>query len=96
MRNKQQMPEALSPELNQRLTKDFPIGSDEALLVRELLRQQFVLGDYCKADETIRVATFYHHNGGLFSSDTSARIYWKTGTDKKLVWTKGYVSFDAM
>lgn len=84
--------EALSPELNQRLAKQFPPGSPEEPLVRSLAAQGFKLLEPCENDTAIHRAYF---NGpvrwGVF--DVNAQVYWKTQNDT-LVWTKGFVAFD--
>jgi hypothetical protein len=86
--------EALSPELNQRLARQFPPGSPEEVLVRSLAAQGFRPLEPCRNDATIRSAHFSGPtSGALFA--INAVVYWKTQNDT-LVWTKGFVSFNGL
>jgi hypothetical protein len=86
--------EALSPELNQRLARQFPPGSPEEVLVRSLAAQGFKPLEPCRDDGTIRRAHFSGPtHGALFA--INAVVYWKTRNDT-LVWTKGFVSFNGL
>src|SRR5438445_5367667 len=49
---------ALSPELNQRLINEFPLGSNESRLIEALTKQGFEMLPPCKADESIHRAGF--------------------------------------
>ncbi len=50
---------AISPEFNSRLESAFPPGSAERDMLSSLSAQGFVLSDPCKADSTIRIASFH-------------------------------------
>lgn len=86
------LPLALSPELNARLTNQFPKGSPETGLVAELRRNGFTMSAPCAEDSTIHKATFTEpqHWYGVFFP-TSASVYWRIDPGKNLVWTMGFV-----
>jgi len=85
---------ALSPELNQRLSDEFPPGSREDRLIATLTEQGFTIdsgrGDdvACKNDKSIRGAGFYRV---LWIGTKSADVYWKTDRHGILLWTKGFI-----
>jgi hypothetical protein len=80
------MREAISPELNQRLSEKFPLGSSEIALVRELQKQRFNMRGACKDDPSIRFAEFTENN-------FRAAVYWKVEGADTIVWTKGFVFY---
>jgi hypothetical protein len=83
--------EALSPELNQKLTAQFPPGSSADALVRTLTAQGFKPTGTCETDSTIHRAGFGGPTrGSIF--ETHAEIYWKTEGDT-VIWTKEFVMF---
>jgi hypothetical protein len=86
---------ALSPEFNNRLSTDFPTGSPQQTLVDSLRKQGFRDAGYCKADPSIKMATFYAKGSGLLPYATVAEAYWKTDGDR-IVWTKGFVRFSGL
>ena len=80
------MREAISPELHRRLAEQFPPGSSEIVLVRELQKQRFKVQGACKGDPAIRFAEF-HENG------YRAAVYWRVEDADTIAWTKGFVFF---
>jgi hypothetical protein len=86
--------EALSPELNQRLALQFPVGSPVGPLVKSLAAQGFKPLEACKNDPTIRRAVFSGPTRGVVF-EIFAVVFWKTENDT-LVWTKGFVAFDGL
>ena len=83
-----------SPELNQRLRQQFPVGSAESKLVRALSDQGFHIGTYssapaCPDDEAIQEAQ-YHGSAGWTPVD--AQVFWKADKVGRILWTKGFVS----
>jgi len=83
-------PASGSPELNQRLAADFPVGSDEGKLVKALTAQKFKIGTYtgaavCADDKAVRMARFV--------GSMEASIYWKADAQHRVLWTKGFVHF---
>lgn len=83
-------PVAVSPLLDQRLTHDFPPGSQEEHLVTTLTEQGFKIDSVspCNDDRSIREAEFYDARG---ASSIFARVFWKIDRSHRIVWTKGFV-----
>ncbi len=84
---------AISPEFNSRLQNAFPPGSAERDLLASLSAQGFVLSDPCKADSTIRIASFHADGRGFLRYATNAQVYWQADADGRIVWTKGFVAY---
>jgi hypothetical protein len=84
--------QALSPELNEHLQRQFPPGTPEERLISALAEQRFEPPAPCWDDKTIRSARFYQQ-GGLLAYDTRAEIFWKVDQANNLVWTKGFVFY---
>jgi len=89
-------PLALSPELNKRLADEFPAGQSEELLTQALMSQRFELQPDCVKDRSIRSAEFIQRSGSLFHWPVHAWVFWRIDEARKLVWTKGFVTFDAL
>lgn len=86
-------PIAISPELNERLARQFPAGTMESVLTDALSSQSFSLLLPCKGDNSIRVAGFQQQGGGLLSPPITAEVYWKVDQSGAIVWTKGFVRY---
>ena len=90
---------AVSPELEQRLLDGFPPGSSSDQLASTLTAQGFQLRSPCEADQTIQSASFFRETitgfPGFLSrrNRTSATVYWKSDDKHRIVWTKGFVSY---
>jgi hypothetical protein len=84
--------QALSPELNERLQRQFPPGTPQERLISTLAKQRFEPPVPCSDDKTIRSARFYQ-SGGLLAYDTRAEIFWKVDQANNLVWTKGFIFY---
>ena len=75
-----------SPEIQARLDRDHPPGSDEARLIAALTGQGFTIRR-CDSDATIGIAEF---NG----KTAVGRIMWRAG-DGRLEWTNGNIALIA-
>jgi hypothetical protein len=87
---------AVSPEVEQRLRDEFPPGSDEDRLIAVLTAQGFKLVAPCETDQTIQRAQFFRKGTGFLPYSTSATIYWKIDVQRRIVWTKGFVSYSGL
>jgi hypothetical protein len=93
-RGKNGLPFALSPELNQRLSHEFPPGSPADRLKKALLQQGFQMLPACENDRSIHVAIFDQHGAGFFGPyPIHAVIYWKVDRANGVAWTKGFVDY---
>jgi len=81
-------PLALSPELNQRLAVQFPPGTTEEDLTRDLAAQGFRRLENCKGDDSIRSMAFG-------TNAMRAAVFWKAD-EGRLVWTKGFVFYNSL
>ena len=91
---RRQHPLALSPELNQRLIREFPHGSSGKRIEEVLTRQRFHMLPPCQNDRSIRAALFHQIGGGFFGPyPIRATVYWKVNRGNKIVWTKGFVEY---
>jgi hypothetical protein len=87
---------AISLEFDSRLASAFPPGSPQTALIDSLVGQGFVLSGECKADSTIRIASFHANGRGFIAYATNAQAYWQVDTDGRIVWTKGFVSYTGL
>ena len=86
------MPDSRSPEVENRLARQFPPGTSEARLKAALVSQHFDLIDACEADASIRRATFSQTGGRYYGQSAIwAFVAWKTNADGKILWTKADV-----
>lgn len=86
--------EALSPELMQRLTRQFPAGSNANRLEQALREQGFDVDMPCKGLSAIRPGEFRQSGGHLFGSyPIWAQIAWEQDDAGRIIWTKGTVAF---
>jgi hypothetical protein len=84
---------ASSPELDQRLQREFPPGSGEGGLVNVLIEQRFVVqATPCGTDSSIHLAIFRQTKGLFFP--TMATVWWKVDQQNNIVWTEGFVFYD--
>lgn len=85
---------ALSPELNQRLSRSFPPGSSEMKMMKALRLQGFqLLSSPCKNDHSIHLARFTQVGGGMLVYPITAEVFWKVDPTGSIVWTKGFVMY---
>ena len=87
---------AVSPELSDRLGRQFPPGSSASALKEELLTDGFEAPTMCEADPTIMRAAFFQKGSGLLPYDVNASVYWKADSDSKIVWTKGFIFYTGL
>jgi hypothetical protein len=87
---------AVSPELSDRLSRQFPPGSPASALKDELSTDGFEPPSACEADPTIMGAAFFQKGGGLFAYDVNASVYWKADGDGKIIWTKGVIFYTGL
>jgi hypothetical protein len=85
--------EALSPQLMERLTRQFPVGSDASRLERGLAEQGFSLRLPCDGLRGIRLGEFRQTGGGFLAYPIWAQIAWEQDDAGRIMWTKGTVSF---
>ena len=86
--------EALSPELTQRLTRQFPEGSDANRLVQTLKEQGFDFHSPCKGLPAIHLSEFRQSGGQLFGPyPIWAQVVWEQDDAGRIMWTKGTVAF---
>jgi hypothetical protein len=90
----QRHPLALSPEFNARLASRFPPGSSEQTLVGALAATGFRSIGTCDQDESIRIFRFDKRGSGIV--DVTAVVYWKTDSQGKILWTKGFVAYTSL
>ena len=84
---------ALSPQLNARLLRQFPPGTDSREIVSTLLVQRFSLAGVCNTDDTIHIAIFNQNSSIRLMWATHAVVYWKVDVRGRIVWTKGFVEY---
>lgn len=87
---------AVSPELSDRLGRQFPPDTAALTLTQELSREGFRAPTACEADPSIMVAEFIQKGSGLLPYDLDASVYWKVSGDGKIVWTKGFVFYQGL
>lgn len=86
-----------SPEINQKLNRDFPPGSPAILLRRSLVRQGFQMHGPCSPDRSISVATFRQRGGnGITSFPVFVSAYWKEDGGGRLVWASGDIAWTGL
>ena len=87
-------PEAHSPRVEDRLTRDFPAGTPEADLLGALTRQGFKPEAPCDNDPAIHRASFNQSGGGLAGPYPAlAEIAWKVDPEGRIAWTKANVMY---
>ena len=87
-----------APELDRRLKAEFPPGTAEIELVTNLQKIGFRPTGSCKDDGTIHIARYDQPpqpDVFLFFTMT-ATIYWKIDENDKVVWSKGFVVYNAL
>ncbi len=87
-------PEARSPEVEDRLSHQFPPGTPATALVASLVDQGFRPEAPCDNDPSIRRALF-DQRGGTFLGPAPAwaRVAWKVDDQGRVVWTKADVAY---
>jgi hypothetical protein len=87
-------PQMGSPEVEARLARQFPAGTDEKRLITMLRAQGFAPTQECDNDPTIHGATFQQGGGGFWGPyPVYADIAWKVDDAGKIVWTKANVAY---
>jgi hypothetical protein len=76
----------VSPEFDRRVSQQFPPGTPEVVLIDTMKSQGFQIAGTCKSDHSIKQTTFD-------SARTHAVLYWKADETKKIIWSKGFVSY---
>lgn len=89
---------ALSPELEERLSVQFPEGTEETSLTSALASQSFQPPTgACPDDSTIRVSLFPPQTrGGLLRGSKAAQVFWKVDAHGRIVWTHGTVYHEGL
>ena len=87
---------AVSPELSDRLSRQFPPGSPASVLKEELSTDGFQAPSACEADPTIMGAAFFQKGGGWLAYDVNASVYWQADGDGKIIWTKGVIFYTGL
>ncbi len=87
---------AVSPEVEQRLRDEFPPGSSDDRLVAVLTAQGFKLIEPCETDQTIQRASFFQKGTGIIPYDVNATVYWKIDNQRRVIWTKGFLSYSGL
>lgn len=86
--------EALSPDLTSRLAALFPPGSDADALQTALVTQGFGDMATCKDDPSVYHAAFRQTGGGFAGPyPIDAVVAWRRTEDRRIEWTKGFVSY---
>jgi hypothetical protein len=86
-----------SPEIVQRLRRDFPPGTPTARLREALARQGFRLHEPCSPDGSIRWAEFRQSGGnGITAMAAFGTVYWKEDNAGRVVWTTGDIAFTGL
>jgi hypothetical protein len=76
------------------VTRAFPAGTTESVIVRTLSQQGFGIDSPCAADPSIRVATFRQSGGGFFGPYPEfAEITWKIDAEDRVIWASAWVGF---
>lgn len=86
-----------SPEIVERLTRDFPPGSSAARLRESLLRQGFTLHEACSPDGRVSWAEFLQRGGDqVWAPPAFGTVHWREDGAGRLVWTTGDVVFSGI
>ena len=86
-----------SPEIVQRLRRDFPVGSSAPKLREALSRQGFLIHDGCSPDKSVSLAVFRQSGGnGVTTMPAFGTVYWKQDQAGRLVWTTGDIAFTGL
>ena len=86
--------DAVSPELEQRLARQFPPGSPESVLVASLAEQHFATPSPCRNDSSVRFSYYLGPKGSKPGrGPVDATVYWKVNDASQIVWTHGYLHF---
>jgi hypothetical protein len=87
----------LSPQLEERLSAQFPEGTEEGALTAALASHGFQPPTgACPEDSTIRVSLFSQTGGGLLRISTAAHVFWKVDAVGRIVWTHGTVYHEGL
>jgi hypothetical protein len=87
---------AHSPEIVERLRRDFPAGTSAARLRDSLSRQGFTIRD-CPLDRSVAWAEFRQHGGnGITAMAAMGTVFWKQDRAGRLVWTTGDIAFSGV
>jgi hypothetical protein len=86
-----------SPEIVQRLRRNFPVGSSATKLREALSHQGFSIHLACSPDKSIGWAELRQHGGnGVTAMPAYGTIYWKQNQAGRLVWTTGDIAFTGL
>ncbi len=83
---------AASPEINERLSRDFPPGSPASMLSAELIKEGFTIDPPCSDDTTIKIASYTQKHYFLYQA--YGTIYWKVDSAGNIVWSEGFIELD--
>jgi hypothetical protein len=78
-------------ELENRLRRQFPVGTKEGIFVAELKSLGFEQERNCKDMPSIRMARFEQHAPILVT--LSATVFWEADSGKRIRWIRAFVSY---
>ena len=88
---------SVSPELSQRLSAQFPVGTPELRLTQEIERQGFTVAPApCPNNHAVRRAVIHVEDDRRyveFNYDVDAEVYWTVDGERKITWVVGGVQF---
>jgi hypothetical protein len=83
-----------SPQIVERLRRDFPPGTQAKKLRAVLVQQGFRLHIACSPDGSVSWAEFTQKGGdGITAMAASGMVYWKEDRSGRLVWATGNIGF---
>jgi hypothetical protein len=88
--------ETVSPAISARIDDRFPPGSSARALEQWLATQRFepMPVSPCRNEPSVHAAWYLEHSRRLTTVDV--KVYWKSGGDDKIVWTKAVVSYSGL
>ena len=85
-----------SPEMRERLRRDFPPGTAEVRLIAELQRQGFTVSR-CPEAPSVGLATIRQKTGSaMVATEVEGNVSWKVDAQKRIVWTNGRVFYSGL
>ena len=86
-----------SPEIVQRLNRDFPPGVPAEQLRQSLVIQGFVIHDACSSDGSVSLAVFRQRGGnGITSFPAFGTVHWKKDEAGRIIWVTGDIHFTGL
>jgi hypothetical protein len=83
-----------SPEIVERLSRDFPPGTSASRLRESLLGQGFTIHEACSPDGRVSWAEFMQRGGHqMWAPAAFGTVHWKEDGAGRLIWTTGDIQF---